>query len=76
MLIYVILLSSDCFKVQGHLVPRLFTVFTNQDERRFSYHSYLDSWHISDIEEEKGYSIHVKSTAPFFHLSLLEALWN
>ena len=23
MLIYVILLSSDCFKVQGHLVPRL-----------------------------------------------------
>ena len=24
MLIYVILLSSDCFKVQGHLVPRLY----------------------------------------------------
>ena len=24
MLIYVNLLSSDCFKVQGHLVPRLF----------------------------------------------------
>ena len=23
MLIYVILLQSDCFKVQGHLVPRL-----------------------------------------------------
>ena len=23
-LIYVILLSSDCFKVQGHLVPRLY----------------------------------------------------
>ena len=26
MLIYVILLSSDCFKVQGHLVPRLYTL--------------------------------------------------
>ena len=25
MLIYVILLRSDCFKVQGHLVPRLNT---------------------------------------------------
>ena len=24
MLIYVILLSSDCLKVQGHLVPRLY----------------------------------------------------
>ena len=26
MLIYVILLSSDCFKVQGHLVPRLYMI--------------------------------------------------
>ena len=25
---YVILLSSDCFKVQGHLVPRLNTLWT------------------------------------------------
>ena len=26
-MLYVILLSSDCFKVQGHLVPRLYTTF-------------------------------------------------
>ena len=26
-LIYVILLSSDCFKVQGHLVPTLYVEF-------------------------------------------------
>ena len=29
MLIYVILLSIDCFKVQGHLVPRLYKFIKN-----------------------------------------------
>ena len=30
-LIYVILLSSDCFKVQGHLVPRLMSSGLTKD---------------------------------------------
>ena len=36
-LIYVILLSSDCFKVQGHLVPRLNTYLNNLNFSSFSF---------------------------------------
>ena len=41
MLINVILLSSDCFKVQGHLVPRLFCVSINVKIVKFNYYDVL-----------------------------------